>query len=371
MAPPGPGTAPGMQLDKVRTLLDRPGPYVSVHLDVSRTTEDARQQIDARWTTSRHELERHGIDAAVVDEIGERLHEPTHLPGEVRRTIVATPEGVVLDDARAGSSWWPEGVSVGPLPDLAGWLGMVDGEFPFVLVRTDRAGADIEVYVAPSQAVAEQKSVDGETLDIRRLPEGDWMHKKYQQRAENNWQANAELVAEQLRDLARRYQPRLVVVCGDVRARTDLVDIIGDVPQVDVEVVESGGRAAGVDEDALWRDVHRVLATYAARDTDDLLQRLARGTAVGEGAVVGVDPVVDAFVQGEVERLALDLAGAHDRTIDVADHPGLSLPEGANTAGPLPADQVLVAAAALTDAQLTVLPRDVLDDPVAATLRWG
>lgn len=360
-----------MQLDQVRTVLDRPGPYVSVHLDVSRATEDARQQLDARWTTSRHELERHGIAPAVIDEIGERLHEPTHLPGEVRRTIVATPEGVVLDDARAGSSWWPEGVSVGPLPDLAGWLGMVDGEFPFVLVRADRAGADLEVYVARGRGIAEAASVDGETMDIRKLPEGDWMQKKYQQRAENNWQANAELVAGQLRELARSYQPRLVIVCGDVRARTDLVEIIGDVPQVDVEVVESGGRAAGVDEDALWADVQRVLDAYEARDTEDLLQTLARGKAVGEGAALGVDPVVDAFVQGGVDTLAIDLATAHEKAIDAADHPGLTLPESAAGAGPLPADQVLVAAAAMTDAGLTVLPRDVLEEPVAATLRWG
>jgi hypothetical protein len=360
-----------MQLDQVRTVLARPGPFVSLNLDVSRTTEDARQQIDARWTSIRHELEHNGITGSVVDEIGERLHEPTHLPGEVHRTIVATADEVVLDDARAGTSRFPEGVSVGPLPDLAAWLGMVDGDFPFVLVRADRAGADIEVYVAPGQSVAAERSVDGETMDIRKLPEGDWMQKKYQQRAENNWRANAELVAGQLRDLATRYHPRVAILCGDVRACADIAEIVGDVPRMAVEVVDSGGRAAGVSEEALWADVRRVLAAYEARDTDDLLQTLDRGASVGEDTAHGVDPVIDALVQGGVERLVIDPAAARDLTIDIADHPGLTLPEGANRAGPLPADQVLVAAAAMTDAEVTVVSGGMIDPPVAATLRWA
>ncbi|HWJ83247.1 MAG TPA: Vms1/Ankzf1 family peptidyl-tRNA hydrolase [Nocardioides sp.] len=366
-----------MRLQQIRNVLDHPGPYVTLHLDVSRATEDARQQAASRWTTTRHELEHQGVSQELIEQLGERLAEPTHLPGEVRRTIVASPEQVLLDDARSGGSSWPETVSVGPLPDLAGWLSMTDGQFPFALVRTDRVGADIEMYVAPSRPAAERTTVAGDTFDITKLPEGDWAQDKYQRRAENTWAANARLVAEQLRALDARYRPRLVVLCGDVRACAELASVLGEVPGATVVTVGSGGRAAGTSEEALWDDVHRLLDEQRARDTDELLQELARGTAVGEGVITGPDRVADAFVKGGVERLVLDLEDAHNAQVTAADHEGLALPGAAPSAGPLPADQVLVAAAAMTDAELAVLPHEVplpqefaLAQGVAATLRW-
>lgn len=366
-----------MRLQQIRNVLAHPGPYVTLHLDASRATEDARQQQASRWTTTRHELEHHGVSPALIEELGERLAEPTRLPGEVRRTIVASPDEVLLDDARSGGSTWPETVTVGPLPDLAGWLSMVDGQFPFALVRTDRVGADIEMYVAPTRPVAERTTVSGDTFDITKLPEGDWAQDRYQRRAENTWAANARLVADQLRALDARYRPRLVVLCGDVRACAELTSVLGDVPGATVVTVTSGGRAAGTSDDALWEDVGRLLDEQRARDTDDLLQQLARGTAVGEGVITGPDRVADAMVKGEVDRLVLDLEDAHSATVTAADHAGLALPEPVLAAGPLPADQVLVAAAALTDAELAVLPHEAplpqefaLAQGVAATLRW-
>src|SRR3546814_19291628 len=103
-------------------------------------------------------------------------------------------------------------------------------------------------------------------MDIRKLPEGDWMQKKYQQRAENNWHANAELLAEQLRELATRYQPRVAPLRGDVRACTDLAGILGQVPQRDVAVVDSGGRAEGISEAAHVHAVRRMLAPSETSD---------------------------------------------------------------------------------------------------------
>lgn len=365
-----------MRLDDIRTVLDHPGPYVSLHLDVSRATEDARQQLDARWTNTHHELEREGVSPEIIDELERRLREPTHLPGEVRRTLVATPEEIVLDEVCAGGSSWPESVSVGPLPDVAGWLAQSDGSFPFAIVRTDRAGADIEVYQAPGNRPSATANVEGDTFDLTKVPTGAWAQDKYQQRAENTWHANAALVADELRDLDARYRPRLVVVCGDVRARSELAGMLEHLPAT-VAVVESGGRADGVSDDALWADVRRLVDDFRARDTEDLLERLARGTAIAEGVLTGPDRVADALVKGEVDRLVLDLDEARATTIDPADHPGLALPEGALTSGALPADQVLVAAAALTGASADVLPHEVplpqefaLSSGVAALLRW-
>jgi hypothetical protein len=64
------------------------------------------------------------------------------------------------------------------------------------------------------------------------------------------------------------------------------------------------------------------------------------------------------------------LQKAHEITVDPSRFPGLPLPEGL-VDKQLPADQVLVAAGAATDAAVTVLPaRQTRGGGVAAILRW-
>jgi hypothetical protein len=88
-------------------------------------------------------------------------------------------------------------------------------------------------------------------------------------------------------------------------------------------------------------------------------------------AARGLGEVLDALVRGQVDRLVLDLEAAHEMTVNPKEHPGLALPEPAASTEQLPADQVLVAAGAATDAQLSLLPRaQTKGAGVAALLRW-
>ena len=152
-----------MDLGTLQDVFTHEGPFVSVHIDVSRDTEDARQQVDARWTTVRHQLEHEHVDGALVEQIGERVHEQTSVPGEIRRTLVAAKGGIVFDDVRAGHSIWPEGTSTAPLPDLSGWLRQVDGQIPFLLVRADREGASLDFYQGTGRPRPEHRETHGET----------------------------------------------------------------------------------------------------------------------------------------------------------------------------------------------------------------
>src|SRR5215218_8585340 len=129
-----------MRLEAVRPVYDRTGPYLTVHAEVGRTDEHALDQLDARWTTLRHELERRDVAPTVGDRIGELLHDNPRVAGEARRTIVATTDEVVFDDVQPGHAWWPETVDIGELPDLAGWLRQADRTISFVLVQVDRTG---------------------------------------------------------------------------------------------------------------------------------------------------------------------------------------------------------------------------------------
>jgi hypothetical protein len=357
-----------MQLDALRPVLEHAGPFITVHAEVGRTDEHGLDQLDARCTTIRHELEHQAVDPALVEELEQRLRAETHLSGEVTRTLVAADGQVLLDEVRLGSPPGGDVVEVGPLPDVAGWLAAGDGEFPFIVVLADREGADVDVYVAATRAATAHEELHGESRDLTKLPEGGWAQKQYQRRAENVWRGNAAMVAEELRSLCRQHRPRLVVLAGDVRARAEIADILADLP---VAQVESGGRGAGASDDALWADVERMLAEHAAHDEAELMEALDRGAARGTGVAQGLDEVLDALVKAEVERLVLDLRRTHDMTVRPTDHPGLPLPASARATGPLPADEVLVAAAALTGAEVSVLAAEQgRGGGVAALLRW-
>ncbi|HJR39815.1 MAG TPA: Vms1/Ankzf1 family peptidyl-tRNA hydrolase [Nocardioidaceae bacterium] len=359
-----------MKLGTIQDLYTRSGPFVTVHMDVSRNTEDAPQQMDARWTTATQDLERAGVDKDLIDRIGERLHQPTDVPGEARRTIVAADGDIVFDDIRAGHSIWPETTVSGPLPDLSGWLHQVDGQVPFVLVLADREGADIEFYRAMSKPDADRQTVEGETLHITKVPQGDWAQKQFQQRSENVWQQNAREVADAVRRLCTEQRPRLVILAGDERARAEISDALENL-QCDVEQVTAGGRAPGSSTEALWDEVRQVLARIEAFDEEQVTGQLLEKTGQGSGAARGLPEVLDALVQGKAERLLIDLRAAHDMTVNPADHPGLALPASACNETELPADQVLVAVGAATDAELSVLPAEQTKGAgVAALLRW-
>jgi hypothetical protein len=359
-----------MQLGTIQDLYTHPGPFVTVHMDVSRNTEDAPQQLDARWTTARHSLEEAGVDEALIAAIGERVHEQVDASGEVRRTIVAADGEIVFDDVLAGRTVWPEVVTCGELPDISGWLHQVDGQMPFLLVVADREGADLDFYRALARPDAEHTDVEGDDLHIHKYQGGGWSHRRFQQRSENQMESNAREVADEVRSAVKRHRPRVVILAGDERARTLIADALDGV-QCDVEQVTAGGRAAGSSTESLWDDVRRVLAQLEAADQQQLTGELEEKWGQGSGAALGVEDVVEALVQGKVDRLIVDLQKAHDLTIDATRFPGLPLPAQAAQRKDLPADQVLVAAGAATDTELSVIPaQQGKGGGVAALLRW-
>ena len=364
-----------MDLTRLRPVFEHSGPYLTVHAEVGRTTETAGAQQQSRWTTVRHELERAHADDRLVSEVGRRLQENTHAAGAVRRTLVATGDKVLLDDVQVGETHWPEVLDRDELPDLAAWAAAEDRAIPFVLVITDRTGADVQAYRALAGGLAEQETVTGETFHITKVPQGDWAQPQFQQTAENAWEQNARLVAGEARTLARRYGAALVLVAGEVRARAEVTRAleshdpgsIGTVVQV-----ESGGRAEGSSEEALWDEVRAYLAA-AEREADAEVAGLldeARGR--GEGAATGLDEVLEALRKSQVDRLVLDLQALSERTVTAADLDGVPLPEPAASSDDLPADRALLAAGALTGARLTVLPNSLArGGGASALLRWS
>lgn len=365
-----------MDLQELRVVLEEPGPYLSLHLDVGRDDEEGEERAESRWTTVHHALERCELPEALIEDIGERVRANTHLPGEVHRTIVASPERVLLDDVQQGHDSQPEVVDHGPLPLVTPWLEHQDQGLPFVLAVTNREGADISAYRALHRGRPQrQDTVTGETFYITKVAEGDWAQKQFQRTAENTWHHNAELVADGIRSAARGAPAQAVFVAGEVRARSEVLRALhqGEHEHLGTIVeLDSGGRAEGASTEALWGEIQeRVRELVAERDADVAAQlQRAQGQDLG-GSATGLAEVLDALAKSQVDRLVLDPAAVEELRVNPGEHPGLPLPEPAASAADLPADRTLVAAAALTGASLTLLPSTVSGgDGVSALLRW-
>lgn len=361
-----------MLLDRVRPVFEHPGPYLTIHAELGRARQNGHRQLESRLTTLRHELADRHLPDALVETLEERLREVHHLPGEVRRTLVVAGEDLVLDDLQPGHASWPETFDVGDLPDLSGWLRCADGEIPFLLVQVDRVGADIALYRALESRPGAEAHVEGSRFYITKVPQGDWAQAQYQRGAEETWKQNAGLVADAVASVVRRERPALLLVAGDVRAVQLLTEQLPQLP-LDVVRLESGGRAAGIDEKALHDEIQRVLAEHDAHRQRDLAARLAEaeGQAGGQAAA-GLHDVLDALVRGQVETVVLDPGPVAEESVRPGEFEGLPLPSTASSVATLPADRVLVAAAALSDAEIAVLPASVSSgEPVAALLRWS
>ena len=362
-----------MNLERLRPLFEERGPYLTMHVDVSRNSEHGADQIESRWTTIRHQLEKADLPDDLVETLGERLRGNTHVAGEVRRTLVVAGDRILLDDVQAGHNPHAEVLDLDVLPDLASWIDLEDQAYPFVLAVVDRTGGEVSAYRATSRPPVDEESVTRATFQVTKVAEGDWAQKQFQQTAENHWHENAELVAEAVRAAALTCAARVVLVAGEVRARAEVTQALAvlDHGLGPVYEVVSGGRAEGASDEALWTEVHERLRDLAASDDVAVSARLDEGRGRSEGVATGVEEVLAALAKGQVETLVVDLESLADRSVSPARYDGLPLPASAADADELPVDRVLVAAAALTGARLSVLPAAMAHGGGAsALLRW-
>lgn len=185
------------------------------------------------------------------------------------------------------------------------------------------------------------------------------------------WRRNARQVADVVRTAAKEYGVRVVLLAGEVRARAEIDRELGSDGNLQVVEVEGGGRARGASPDALWDEANTALGQQWAQDRAQVVGRLEEQSGQDRAIARGLRNVVMSLERGQVERLVLDLNGAHEPTVDPSDYPALQLPAAATEAGRLAADQVLVAVGAMTDASLTLLPvSSIGGDGIAALLRW-
>ncbi|MFW3172708.1 Vms1/Ankzf1 family peptidyl-tRNA hydrolase [Geodermatophilus sp. CPCC 206100] len=368
-----------MDVSFLEPVFSASGPYATVCADVTHVTETADTEVELRVRAVAERLTEQGAPEAVVEAVRGRLLE-ANAGGDVatlrgRALVVAADGSVVLDQPLLDAPRL-EVAEYSPYPDLMPVLRQLPGRVPHIVVLTDRVGADITYVGMPGQE-GEEKQVEGDSFQIRKVQGGGWAHHRYQHNAENKWVHNADEVASHITSMARRLSPRFVLMAGDMRARQILLDRASDLWKDLIVSMDEGGRAAGADREPVEQRAAELVAEHDAHAEADAVEKISSAGAHGL-AVTGTASVVEALRKGQVETLVLAdqpdeeelLVGGSplELGVDQADMDAL----GSQEVHSVPADRALVAAAVASSAGVAVVPRSAMpgDIPVAAILRY-
>ena len=356
-----------MKTDRLRSIYSDPGPFGSAYLEVSRDREQGDRVVELGVRAVGEELAAQGAPPEVVGEVEQRLLRSTGQPAPISRCVVATERGVLLDQLTRSHHAQPV-TTWGPLPDVTVWLSDASRQIPFILALVDHEGGDVTTYAADAMQPELEASVGEPSKYEHKVRGGGWSHLNWQRSAETIWAQNATEVAAEIERQVRN-GPELVILAGDERSL--VTKQLPDTISAEILVLGRAGRPVDGGGDALAEDVESALREIVVARQLKIVHELKERMGQGHSMALGVRDVADAFVRGQVDQLLLDPQAAADFTLRPSDHPGLALRINAPDED-LRADQALVAAACLTDADIAVATTATMGGaPVAALLRWN
>jgi hypothetical protein len=355
--------------DRLAPIYADPGPFASAYLEVSRDQEQGNRVVELAVRAVRAGLAEQGAPADVLNELEQRLGQSTGQPAPISRCVVASERGILFDELTRSHHAQPV-ATWGPLPDMGAWLTDASGQLPFVLALVDHEGGDVTTYSADDMEPEREASVGKPSKHEHKVRGGGWSHLKWQRSAETIWAQNAAEVAAEIERQVRN-GPDLVILAGDEHSRSQVAERLSDTISAQLVILERSGRPVDGGDDALAADVESVLRDAVVAHQLSLVHELKDRMGRGESVALGVRDVADALVRGQVDQLMIDPEAATDFTLRPSDHPGLTL--GVNTlADDLRADQALIAAACMTNADIAVATAATMGGaPAAALLRWN
>ncbi|AXK36758.1 hypothetical protein DVA86_33590 [Streptomyces armeniacus] len=307
-----------MDLSRLRPVYEHDGPFATVYLEGRAPAEDAAKQVRLRWQALRERLEADGADPRAVDAAEAAAR--TDTPGEEQadgRVIVAHPEaGVVLDehwDAALGAG---DAAHWGHLPELGAYGREAARAVRALVVLADREGARVRQEVVAEQHTPETRAdeeVEGGALEgVHKPREGGLSHRVIQHRAENAVSRNAQDVADYVARTADTFHPRVVILAGEVQARTAVRDALPAPLRDTVTETSRGGAHAGSSDEALTDEVLRIAERESTADAEEQVDRLRSGLG-HDRAAEGSQAVGAAAEMGAVDTLLLEDGAAASR----------------------------------------------------------
>jgi Bacterial archaeo-eukaryotic release factor family 2 len=354
-----------VNLGFLRRLYDEIGNYVSVYVDTDRVHDNALEAIDLRWRAARQHLAAAGADPASLDAVAQVVGDRDEAaPG---RAVFARAGAVAFTGALDAPPL-RQIARLAPLPHLMPLLAQHRPPIPHVRVCATRTGGEIVAIGGTGDGWRDW--VAGRQWPVHKTSVGGWSQDRYQRSVEETWDENAKALAAEVVAVAGRVGARHVIVSGDVRARTLLLNHLTTPLRESAAVVD---REVSADSHAMTDAADRAVSDWAESRSrerfDDWRTQLAHGQAV-QGlartmAALRDGQVADVFLADDPSSTAAAWIGPAGTDLAASEEELLAR----DVSKPLGdrADAAIVRAIVSTDAELHFLPADLVQtgDPAA------
>ncbi|CAL9627682.1 Vms1/Ankzf1 family peptidyl-tRNA hydrolase [Streptomyces sp. enrichment culture] len=368
-----------MQLSFLQPLFDRPGPWATVYFDPAQNDESGAKRRELSVREACRTLEEEGADAATTEAVRDALLRIGPAEDPTGRVVFAAGGEVVLSHRLSRPPQRPIACWAS-LPRLTPLLELV-GQDPVCLVAyIDRTGADFELRGAAGPQSAGQ--VEGQQHPVHRTASSDWSERHFQLKVENTWERNAGEIAEALSAAYEESGADLVVLAGDPRERPSVHERLTEAVRRVTTETEHGGRAAGSASALLEEAIEEARRRYTSHRVEEALDRFRAGrvgTDRSTEAVEGIPALVEAAREHRIDTLLVRPDGPElDRETWVGSRPDqvAARRSDARTLGvsdptAVRADDALLRAAAVTAADVLVVPPADEDDTEATDIPTG
>ncbi|OAN39883.1 hypothetical protein [Mycolicibacterium iranicum] len=298
-----------MDADRLRRIADAQGPFVSLYVDDTRNTADAQKQAQSRWSAIRRHLEDSGLSEHVVGAVERAVLYSRTGVGRKGRAVIAGREGVVLNEPLDN----PLPVTHLRVSDYPYLLPLFEfGAFkpPFVFASVDHLGAELSIH---SDAGIRTEVVEGQSFQVHKPTTAGWNgYGDLQHTTDEAIRTNVRTIAARITTIVDESQAELVLVCGEVRARTDVASALPRRVADRVVFLPAGARGGRTPEHDVEALIDEELARRAHDARNTVVARFEEERSRASGfAVQGLPAVCSALRDGAVDVLLVgDLGNA-------------------------------------------------------------
>lgn len=300
-----------MRTQRLRETLTAQGPFVSVYFDNSGDSVDAGDRIDARWEEIRRNLARQGAASQAVDAVWTAMRDGASAVGHRGRGLIATGEGVLIDASLPSPPTAPV-VRVSDYPYLLPLASDDVWRPAYLFAAVDHEGADLTLHRG---SAVHAETVIGDGYPVHKAATAGLNgYSDFQHSTEEAIRVNVRAVAERIARLADEAEADVVIVCGAVRPRTEVVSALPQRIAARVAQLHAGSHGHRVEESEITDQVEQVFERWRHDAAQDVAERFRQERGRDDGlAVDGVAAVCEALRDGNVDTLMV--GGLGDTTV--------------------------------------------------------
>lgn len=345
----------------------RGGPVVTAVLAAPGFEGDTQARMGIRAKELRAALEDAELPDAVVDAAAAVVE--SHV-GEDALGMVADADGLLVSSL-VDVDESEEIVQRETLPRYVPFLRDRFERRPHLVVRADRRGAQVARVERGEISRDTEVTGPGDEAHLRKVQAGGWSHKRFQNRAEHNWDQNAQEVADAVAAEADAIGAELIVVTGDERAVNLVREHLPERFQ-DHLVLDDRQPFDEESDAAVFDRATTLLRDRVGREIVDVLERFGEARGRDDGAADGAADVLAALRTGAVATLLV--SGDSGERVHVAADDPMQVSTRAEDLTGLGFDQVLecrltdaaVQAALAGGAEIVIVPEHGPNSPNGA-----